>query len=307
VPESAYRVIGYSKGRKPVPIEHLAPDAHPERVAEILARDGCCVVDRVASPDTLASLQAELEPWCEATAYGSDGFSGRRTRRTGGLIARSPTARELVQHPLVLGAVKGILEGATNFQIHLTQVISIGPGEPAQLVHRDQWAFDFFPFPRGYEVQCNTLWAVTDFTGRNGATRVIPGSHRLDDGLRFDEKDTEPAEMLAGSILLYTGALYHGAGANRSDETRTGLNLTYARAWLRQEENQYLAVPHETARELPEPLLRLMGYARGAYALGYVDDLRDPLDALRDRAGATGLGDLAAANQRAAGGRKPSG
>jgi ectoine hydroxylase-related dioxygenase (phytanoyl-CoA dioxygenase family) len=148
---------------------------------------------------------------------------------------------------------------------------------------------------------------VTDFTERNGATRVIPGSHRFDDGLRFDEKDTEPAEMLAGSVLLYTGAVYHGAGANRSDETRTGLNLTYARAWLRQEENQYLAVPPETARELPESLLRLMGYARGAYALGYVDDLRDPLDALRGRAGATGLGDLAAANQRAAGGGTSSG
>jgi len=282
-----------------VPIEHLAPDADPDEVARLLARDGCCVVDAVASRELLASLRAELEPWIEATAVGSDGFSGRRTRRTGGLIARSRTARELVQHPLVLGAVKGILEGATNFQLHLTQVISIGPGEPAQLVHRDQWAFDFFPFPSGYEVQCNTLWALTDFTERNGATRLIPGSHRMGDGLRFEEKDTEPAEMRAGSVLFYTGALYHGAGANRSDATRIGLNLTYARAWLRQEENQYLAVPHEIARELPEELLRLMGYARGAYALGYVDDLRDPLDALRGRSGATGLGDLAAANERA--------
>jgi len=284
-----------------VPIEHLTLDAGPEEVARLLARDGCCVVDAVASPEVLAALGAELEPWIEATAVGSDGFSGRRTRRTGGLIARSRTARLLAQHPLVLGAVKGILEGATNFQLHLTQAISIGPGEPAQLVHRDQWAFDFFPFPSGYEVQCNTLWAVTDFTERNGATRVIPGSHRLGDGLRFEEKDTEPAEMRAGSVLFYTGALYHGAGANRSDATRIGLNLTYARAWLRQEENQYLAVPHETARELPEELLRLMGYARGAYALGYVDDLRDPLDALRGRSGATGLGDLAAANERARG------
>ena len=297
LPESAYRVT--SSEAPLMPIEHLAPEAGPERVAELLARDGCCVVDRVASPEVLAKLEAELAPWLEATTCGTDGFSGRNTRRTGGLIARSQTARELVQHPLVLGAVKGILAGATNFQIHLTQVIAIGPGEPAQLIHRDQWAFDFFPFPSGYEVQCNTLWALSDFSEANGATRVIPGSHRLADGLRFEEKDTEPAEMSAGGVLFYTGALYHGAGANRSGETRTGLNLTYARAWLRQEENQYLAVPHETARELPEPLLRLMGYARGAYALGYVDDLRDPLDALRGRSGATSLGDLDAANERA--------
>ncbi len=282
-----------------MPIEHLAPSAAPERVVEALARDGCCIVDRMVDPGLLARLCAELEPWLAATPCGRDGFSGRRTRRTGGLIARSRTACELVQHPLVLGAVKGLLEGATNFQIHLTQVIAIDPGEPAQAIHRDQWAFDFFPFPRGYEVQCNTLWAITEFTARNGTTRVIPGSHRLEDGLRFAEADTEPAEMSAGSILFYTGAIYHGAGANRSGATRTGLNLTYARAWLRQEENQYLAVPPEIARELPDPLLRLMGYARGAYALGYVDDLRDPLEVLRPGHSEGGLGDLARANEQA--------
>jgi ectoine hydroxylase-related dioxygenase (phytanoyl-CoA dioxygenase family) len=100
-------------------------------------------------------------------------------------------------------------------------------------------------------------------------------------------------------VLLYTGSLYHGGGANHSDSTRYGLNITYAVSWLRQEENQYLSVPFEIARTLDEPLLRLMGYARGAYALGYVDDLRDPLDVLRgDTAGGTGFGNLTSANAR---------
>src|SRR6266850_4528401 len=111
--------------------------------------------------------------------------------------------------------------------------------------------------------------------------------------------DTEPAEMPAGSVLFYTGSLYHGAGANRSDGVRYGLNVTYSVSWLRQEENQYLSVPAEIARTLPDELLRLMGYARGAYALGYVDDLRDPLDVLRGTASrGTALGDLAAATDR---------
>ena len=87
--------------------------------------------------------------------------------------------------------------------------------------------------------------------------------------------------MPAGSVFVYTGAVYHGGGANRSDATRYGLNLTYARSWLRQEENQYLSVPLDFARELPDALLRLIGYQRGAYALGYVDDVRDPLESLR--------------------------
>ncbi len=284
-------------------LEHLDPSTSGDKIAELLARDGACIVDRVLDTAALARLRAELEPWVEATATGGDGFSGRRTRRTGGLVARSAAAREVVQHPLALAATKATLTGATSFHLHLTQVIAIGPGEPAQMIHRDQWAFDFFPFPKGYEVQCNTIWALTDFTEATGATRVIPGSNRYDDGLKFEEKDTIPAEMERGSVLFYTGAIYHGGGANRSSETRWGLNITYARSWLRQEENQYLSVPHEIARDLPEPLLRLIGYQRGAYALGYVDDLRDPMDVLRPGAQKQSFGDLAATRDAAASAR----
>lgn len=275
-----------------MPVEHLAASAAPEKIAEILARDGCCVVDRLVAPEVMDRLRGELAPHLESTRQGPDEFSGKHTRRTGGLIARSQTARELVEHPTVLGGVRELLRHARNFQLHLTQVIAIGPGETAQAIHRDQWAFDFFPFPRGYEVQCNTLWAMTDFSEENGATRVIPGSHRYEDKLEFHASDTEPAEMEAGSALFYTGSLYHGGGANRSDATRFGLNITYALGWLRQEENQYLSVPLETAKQLPESLLRLMGYARGAYALGYIDDLRDPIEAVRPELSTSGFGDL---------------
>lgn len=261
-------------------IEHLPASSPPEKVAEILDRDGVAVVDRAVEPAVMARARAELAPWLEKTRPGPDDFSGRHTRRTGGLLARSETCRALVQHPLALGTVKRVLAKATSFQLHLTQVIAIGPDEPAQPVHRDQWAFDFFPFPNGYEVQCNTIWAMSDFTEANGATRIVPGSHRWDDRLQLRESDTIPAEMEQGSVLFYTGSLYHGGGANRSQETRYGVNLTYAVSWLRQEENQYLSVPFEQARSFPPELLRLMGYARGAYALGYVDDLRDPIEVL---------------------------
>ena len=262
-------------------LQHLPPSATPEDIAAALADDGAAIVDDVASPELLDRFEAEISPHVEATKPGPDDFSGHNTRRTGALIARSPAAREMVMHPLVLGTCKQVLGHATSFQLHLTQVISIGPGEPAQPVHRDQWAYDFFTFPPGYEVQCNTIWALTDFTEENGATRVVPGSNHLEDKLRFTQEDTVPAEMRRGSILFYTGAVYHGGGANRSDAVRTGVNITYNLSWLRQEENQYLAVPLEQARELDVDLLRLMGYQRGAYALGYVGDLQDPIEVVR--------------------------
>jgi ectoine hydroxylase-related dioxygenase (phytanoyl-CoA dioxygenase family) len=282
-----------------MPVPRLPATASADQIAAALAAEGCAIVERLVEPALLDRARAELAPWLDATPCGRDAFAGFRTRRTGGLLGRSAICRELVQHPSVLATTRAVLAQATSFQLHLTQVIAIGPGEPAQMIHRDQWAFDFFPFPAGYEVQCNTIWAMTDFSEANGATRVVPGSHRREDRLQFGPEDTVAAEMPAGSLLLYTGSLYHGAGENRSDSVRCGLNLTYSLSWLRQEENQYLAVPADVARTFDEPLLRLMGYARGAYALGYVDDLRDPLDALLGRATSdTEFGELERATAR---------
>jgi Phytanoyl-CoA dioxygenase (PhyH) len=163
---------------------------------------GAVIVDRLVTPQFMDQAAQELHPWMEKTPVGPDDFSGRRTRRTGGLVGRSPKCRELVMHPLVMGALRKFLGHATSFQLHLTQVIAIGAGEPAQTIHRDQWPYDFFTFPKGYEVQCNTIWAMTDFTAENGATRVIPGSNKFEDKLQFTEADTEPAEMAKGSVLF---------------------------------------------------------------------------------------------------------
>ena len=283
-----------------MPITHLPADAAAETVAEIVERDGAVIIDRLAPLDLMDRIAAELAPHLEATAYGPDDFSGRATRRTGALIARVPASRELVMHPLVLAITGQVLKQATNFQLHLTQAISIGPGQGGQPIHRDRWAFDFFPFPDDYEVQCNTIWALTDFTEENGATRVVVGSTKAPDGPAYQYEDSEPAEMERGSVLVYNGSVYHGGGQNTSDGVRTGLNITYNVAWLRQEENQYLTVPREVAMTLPMDLLKLMGYSRGAYALGYIDDLRDPIAALFPDEGGEGFGDTDAVAAAAA-------
>jgi ectoine hydroxylase-related dioxygenase (phytanoyl-CoA dioxygenase family) len=262
-------------------IKHFESHASADEIAAAIADDGVAIVDGLASASVMDKAAEELQSNIASTAFGRDDFAGRLTRRTGGLIGRSQTCRDLVMHPLVLAVAKKTLGHAAGFQVHLTQVIAIEPGAALQPIHRDQWVFDFFKFPKGFEVQLNTLWAMTEFTAQNGATRVIPKSHQFDDRLKFEEKDTEPAEMSKGSVLLYTGSVYHGGGANRSDATRCGINLTYSLSWLRQEENQYLSVPFAIAGTLPVELLRLMGYSFGGYALGYVDDVRDPIKVVR--------------------------
>jgi len=279
-------------------ITHLPPTTTPEAVHERLVVDGAVIVDDLLDAAVVSRLREELAPFVEATPFGSDDFAGVHTRRTGGLIARCPTSHALIRHPLVLDTTAALLAKAANFQLHLTQAIALGPDQPAQPIHRDQWAFDFFPFPADYHVQCNTIWALTDFTEANGATRVIPGSQAWPDSLGHGVDESVAAEMSAGSCLLYTGKVYHGGGANVTDAVRIAANITYVVGWLRQEENQYLSVPHDVAAGLDDDFLRLIGYARGAYALGYIDDVRDPLEAIRGRTGTMSLGTLDDAQYR---------
>jgi hypothetical protein len=272
-------------------VEHLPATASPDELHAVLARDGALVIDDLAPGGLVDEVMADMQPHIDATPGGSDDFTGRNTRRTGALVARSPAGRQLVQHPSILGVAGKLLDRAKAFQLHLTQLISIGPDSPSQAIHRDQWAFDFYEFPSDYHVQCNTIWAMTDFTEENGATRLIPGSQDWPNSFEHTIDESVPAEMSKGSCLLYTGKVYHGGGANRSDTVRTGLNITYNVAWLRQEENQYLSTPPEVAATLDDDLLRLMGWQIGAYALGYVDDVRDPIEVVRGASGTMNMGD----------------
>jgi len=174
-----------------------------------------------------------------------------------------------VAHPLITAATEAFLAPfCDRFQLHLTQVIRIKPGQKAQVLHRDRLAWGGF-LQRAIEPQLNTIWAVSDFTRENGATRVVPGSHMWDDGRGAHEDEITYAEMKAGSVILYTGSVIHSGGANVSDGDRIGINITYSLGWLRQEENQYLSCPPEIAATLPDDLRRLIGYSMGSYALGY--------------------------------------
>jgi hypothetical protein len=134
---------------------------------------------------------------------------------------------------------------------------------------------------------------LTDFTEENGATRIVPGSHLVRDeekGLGdWTQAESIPAVMPRGSVVIYTGRLVHGAGSNRSNSVRRGLQFTYCCAWLRQEENQYLSVPIEVARELDDAMLRLIGYDRAGIGLGTYGDRIDPLNYVKPGHGTDGL------------------
>jgi ectoine hydroxylase-related dioxygenase (phytanoyl-CoA dioxygenase family) len=287
-------------------LQHLPADASPETIAAILDSDGALILDDVMSPAQVAAVKGELNPYIEATPAGRDPFTGFATTRTGALVARSPLSRELVMHPAILAACDTfLLRACDRYQLHLTQVIRIRPGQPRQALHRDRLAWG--GFLKGVEPQLNTIWAMTEFTEENGATQVVPGSPGWVEGRRAEPHEIGYAEMKAGSVLVYSGSVIHGGGENRSDHDRVGINITYCLGWLRQEENQYLSCPPEIARTLDKKLQGLLGYAMGSYALGYFTpplppgagpEIAPPQVALGEKAAGWGEDILAVINAR---------
>jgi len=283
-------------------LAYFDADADSDDVLTTLREDGACVLVDVMSDELRSRVNSELQPFIAATPTGRDDFTGRLTGRTGALVARSTAARDLVMHPVTTNLARKFLEPYTDkIQLHLTQIINIQPGQGAQPRHRDRLAWGGY-LPAEIEPQFNTIWALTDFTEENGATRVVPGSVGWPDDRRAADDETTQAVMTAGSVLLYSGSVIHGGGKNFSDADRTGVNITYCLGWLRTEENQYLSCPPEIAKSLDHDLQEMLGYTMGSYALGYysdpsgvseINDLRPPEFVLgrppRDKASSAAL------------------
>jgi len=261
-------------------------------LVEALDSAGCAVVESLVDELTVHAILAELSPFMDGTATGEGAISGLLTRRTGAVPARSRSSWPLIQHPLMLGAAQHFLaDDKQRFHLCTAVTSDLLPGQTPQPIHRDQWTYGEFPWPSGYQVELNVLWALHEFKMSNGATRVVPGSHRWGDALELDQSVTVGATCPVGSAIVVLGSCYHGAGANTSDSNRVALSIAYQRAWLRQGENQYLNCPPEIARTMPEDLVRLLGYQRGAAALGYWRDGEDPMTAVHpDRRYHIGLG-----------------
>lgn len=254
---------------------HLPASATVEEAAACVRENGYVIIDNLASVADMDRIEEELAPHYATARFGDTEISGTRSQRVGRLIARSPTVRKLIMNPLVLAIVQACLPD--QFQIGMTEMICLSPGAQAQFIHRDEGVHGSCPFPKDYELMVSTLWAASDYTEEMGATRLVPGSHGLPSDVKFNQADTQPAVMPKGSVLIYSGKLYHGGGENRSQQIRRALNIDFIGSWLRQMENQYLSCPPEIARSLSPDLLKLMGYAITPRGAGRVGDWVDPL------------------------------
>ena len=241
-----------------------AAEATVDGVVAGLEADGYVVVEGMLPPDEVWATRADLRTVLASTPTGRNDFEGFATQRVYALFAKTRAFDGPATNPLLLDVLDRVLG---HHQLSAPVGIQIGPGEKAQVLHRDD---SIYPLPQPHaEVVLNTMWPFDDFTATNGATRLVPGSHRRDSPP--DEAETVVAEMPAGSAMFYLGSLWHGGGANRTDRPRLGVILEYAASWLRPQENHVLAVPREVVATLPKRLQELLGYNIYPPFVGYVD------------------------------------
>ena len=249
-------------------LQYLSATAGSQEIQYQLEKHGALVIEDVIDQTTIEQLNIELKPFILKTPTGQDDFTGFKTQRMGAMVSRSPTCRSLITNGLILGAANKYLGPFTRkILLNLAAVIKINPDSDAQVLHRDRLSWGNY-LPPSIEPQFNTIWAMTEFTKENGATRCAPGSHKWDWNQKPQADQIAYSEMSAGSVFIYSGSVLHGGGANESDTPRIGLNLTYCLGWLRPEENQYLSCPPDIAKNFDSELQNLLGYTQGEYALG---------------------------------------
>ena len=242
-------------------IQHFTVGADAALVNEALDRDGCVIFDNLLPDSLISTVRETLAAELDETEFGDGVFVGGQTKRIGSIVARAGHSLQMLAEPHVLSAMDHMLSPyCERFQLNLTQLVAIYPGERAQILHRDENMFPVLELGINAEVMVNAMWALTDFTADSGGTRLVPGSHKWSRDRVPTPDEVVSAEMKAGSVLVYRGSLIHSGGENVSDAPRLGLLFGYNLGWLRQYENQYLACPPELAQYLPFGVQRLLGY-----------------------------------------------
>lgn len=245
---------------------------------ETFERDGFVIFENVIEKDLVEEIRDELLRVERDNNMGfrETDFEGKNTVRIYNLLAHGPTFWKIPIHRATLPFAERVLD--EELQVSSVSSITLCPGQGAQPLHADD---QLIPVPKPHQpFTLNCVWAISDFTEENGATRLVPGSHKASGMPDYDiDCDTVAGEMPAGSVLFWHGSLWHAGGTNRSNDRRFCVANYYCAGFMRQQENQQLGIPLEEARKFPRRLQELCGYSvyRGLY--GHVDNA-DPIGML---------------------------
>lgn len=245
----------------------ISLDDEVNKLVTTLFKQGFAIIRSCRTRKFLTSLSDEIDPLFATTPFCEGAFYGNRTKRIGGMLARSFRVPYLARDPLILPAVQKILgPGCDTIQLNVAQAIEIHPGEIRQFPHRDH---DMWPAAKGeQEFLVNVIWPLTSFTADNGATQIYPKSHGVTGMAKSDLGTAKTMICEPGQAIIFLGSTAHGAGANLTASVRRGLIIGYSLGWLKPYENPWLAYPPAVARDFTPEVAALAGYRQHRPNLG---------------------------------------
>ena len=228
----------------------------------VLDEQGFVALPGLMPPDFLEELRARVEMLFEAEGEnaGSEFRLEPGSRRLANLVAKGEAFERLVAWPEVLERIEAVL--GPSFKLSSLNARSANPmSDSLQPLHADMGGI---ADERGYWV-CNTVWMLDEFTERNGALRVVPGSHRwrrLPSSELADARGVHPAEQLvtgeAGTVVVMNAHVWHGGTANGTDRPRRALHAFYCRSDKPQQQYQKALIPAEVQGRFPPALRRIL-------------------------------------------------
>ena len=249
-------------------ITTLPSNSSTEDIIEVLEKDGAAIVDGFVSQEWLSEFNSAIQTSIDNYKpfdYGepeAEEFLGRQTVRLNGLIRKAPNYIDLITDDRLLTIMDHFLApNCGQYRLNSSEIIEIHGGETAQELHWDDVIWPAHFWAPDLLLQFNVMIAATDFTESNGATLVVPGSHKWDHSKRQPkQKEITQAVMKAGSAVFIPGKTLHGGGNNTDGIKRRAIVASYVLGWLRTQENHFLHTSIDEAMKWPERVRQLLGY-----------------------------------------------
>lgn len=243
-----------------------------EQHKEQFERDGFALVKGALSDAAVRVLKGLVVALAsEESKQGSAHFYDNtgNTQRVWNLLNKNSAFSELIQMPLIMDTMDWLFRRDTihhKYFLSSFQANILYPGANAQKIHIDTPVPE--PLPP-WIIKANSIWLLDDFTETNGATEVIPGSHKLPYKPKpGDEKRPDLIKVIApaGSILFTHGALWHRSGANNSQKERIVLLGSFAASFAREiasEEDYFKVLDKKILANASDKLKLILGADHG--------------------------------------------
>lgn len=263
--QAAEPVVREYYQRKPKPLP--SDPTHRAHVEQVL-KDGYVVIPNAFTETQALEAIAEIDRLHgNAPKKGRDAFDGFKTNRIFSLLGKTRVFDKFCVLPQVLAMNEYFLDD--DYLIYIMETIVINPGERNQRLHHDD-AVTRLPRPRP-PVTAAIMVVLDDYTELNGATRIIPGSHKWGSDRIPEEEEAVSAVCPRGSIVYFLGTTWHSGGANRSSMPRYAATIQYCQPYIRPLDNLMVAVDPRRALsgEIPKKIVDMMGYRSAFPFIGY--------------------------------------